>query len=392
VLTALRRLATEWKEQGRFKRLAPEARSIVVYAEDAASWVHLGPIVEELVGRLERSVCYLTSSETDPVFERDLPNLSCFYIGEGTLRAALFATLQADVVVMTVPDLHTREIKRSRASVHYVYVFHSLVSTHMAYREHAFDHFDTLLCCGPHHVAETRATEVEYGLEPKRLIEHGYGRLDSILAEAEDRAARPAPPTDPLRVLGAPSWNARGVIEAHGVEVTRTLLAAGFDVTVRPHPFTLRKWPDAVAALEQNFSSHERFTLETDMSSQESLLAADVMISDWSGAAMEYAFGQERPVLFLDVPRKVNNPKYTRITCEPLEASIRGEIGTVHSPEAIGELPAAVSQLCANPGEYRERIRRVREQTVFNVGCSAALGAEAIAERADEFHGVGAGT
>ena len=35
------------------------------------------------------------------------------------------------------------------------------------------------------------------------------------------------------------------------------------------------------------------------------------MVSDWSGVAMEFAFGLERPVLFIDVPRKTNNPEKT---------------------------------------------------------------------------------
>jgi len=391
VFSGIRRIAAEWKEQARFKRLPAEARSIVFYAEDAASWVHLGPVVEELVGELDRRVCYLTSNATDPVFERNLPKLECFYIGEGMLRATLFAAIQADVLVMTMPDLETMQIKRSRAKVHYAYVFHSLVSSHMIYRAHAFDHYDSLLCCGPHHVEEARATEAELGLAPRRLIEHGYGRLDAILAERERRDERPPAAEAPLRVLVAPSWGAQGLIEAHGVETTRVLLDAGYFVTLRPHPFTARKWPESIAALEREFSGHERFFLETNMSSQDSLHASDLMISDWSGAALEYAFGQERPVLFLDVPRKVNNPEYERIPCEPLEASVRAEIGVVHAPDALDELPAAVERLCADPSRFREQIRRLREQNVFNVGHSGRAGADAIAELADEFRGVGAG-
>ena len=32
------------------------------------------------------------------------------------------------------------------------------------------------------------------------------------------------------------------------------------------------------------------------------------MVSDWSGAALEYSFGLKKPVIFLDLPKKVNNP------------------------------------------------------------------------------------
>ena len=36
--------------------------------------------------------------------------------------------------------------KKSKNKVHYVYIQHSLVSLHMAYREGAFDHYDYILC------------------------------------------------------------------------------------------------------------------------------------------------------------------------------------------------------------------------------------------------------
>lgn len=51
------------------------------------------------------------------------------------------------------------------------------------------------------------------------------------------------------------------------------------------------------------------------------------MVSDWSDAALEYAFCRESPVLFVDVPRKVNNPAWQEIGLEPIEASIRDKIG-----------------------------------------------------------------
>ena len=63
--------------------------------------------------------------------------------------------MDVDVVVMTMPDLNQFQIKRSRFSVHYVHVQHSLVSLHMIYRKGAFDHFDTVFC-SYHHIAEIR--------------------------------------------------------------------------------------------------------------------------------------------------------------------------------------------------------------------------------------------
>ena len=220
----------------RFGRLSSAERCIVVYAEDASSWVHLGPIVEALTTRQGRSVTYLTSSLSDPVLEAPPARVRAFYVGEGWSRTYLFTALEARVVVMTMPDLETFHIKRSRAhAVRYVYVFHSIVSTHMIYRPAAFDHYDTVLCVGPHHVAEIRAREALQGLPAKELVEHGYGRLEAILERARGARAE-APPLDPMRVLIAPSWGPDGLLETRGAAVVDVLLQAGFHVTIRPHP------------------------------------------------------------------------------------------------------------------------------------------------------------
>ena len=52
---SIRRFFRQWQEWRRFKGLAAEHRSIVVYSEDTASWAHLGAIVEALLSRFDGS-------------------------------------------------------------------------------------------------------------------------------------------------------------------------------------------------------------------------------------------------------------------------------------------------------------------------------------------------
>ena len=61
------------------------------------------------------------------------------------------------------------------------------------------------------------------------------------------------------------------------------------------------------------------------------------MICDWSGAALDYAFGLNKPVIFIDVPRKVNNPDYQELGVECFEVWIRDHIGVVSSSSNIIE-------------------------------------------------------
>lgn len=356
-------------------RTAPARRRIVFYSEGPAYWVHLGPVVESLLEMGGGPICYVSSDERDPGLALEHPDLSVFCVGEGVNRTLFFQFLEAGLLVMTMPDLETFHIKRSSAHpVHYVYLFHSLVSTHMIYRKGAFDHFDALLTAGPHHDAEIRENERIHELPEKRLLPHGYHRLEAIM----ERAGRhPGPsPEGPLKVLIAPSWGESGLLELGAEPLVAALLEAGFQVTVRPHPQTRRLRPEALDGLMRRFGGDEDCVFEEEMADQESLQRAHVMISDWSGAALEYAFGLERPVLFIDTPRKVNNPDYGKLSQEPLEVRLRNEIGAVLAPEEMVRAPEVIRDLTAAPDAFAARIRACRARWVHHPGESARRGAE----------------
>ena len=142
-----------------------------------------------------------------------------------------------------------------------------------------------------------------------------------------------------------------------------------------------------MAELNRRFEDKRDFSYETEMGSQESLHASDIMISDWGGAAYEYAFGLERPVIFIDLPRKVNNPEYKKILLEsgylePIEVAIRSKIGLVVSTDRLEDIPKQIEELCSNPDSYKRQIRKIRSENIYNIGRSGVIGAAYIAESA----------
>lgn len=381
-MTSIKKFIWSWHDLQRFRKLPVVERRIVFYSEGRAYGSFLAPVMESLIEKHGVRLCYLTSDATDPFLNSDDGRIATFYIGRGIAMITAFQNLKAGVLVMTMPDLNMFHIKRSVHPVHYVYLHHSMVSTHMIYREGAFDHFDSILCVGPHQVAETRAWERLRGLPEKRLFEHGYGPLDALLHEAAHRPPRPPLRGDGRRVLLAPSWGAKGILEAHANALVEILLTAGHRVWVRPHPRTRQLAPQALDDLTARFGGHERFIIDEDTTALDALFDAEVMITDWSGVALEFALGLKRPVLFIDVPRKINNPHYQDIEPVPLEVVCREEIGAVLDPNELGRAPAMVETLCQDRGAFTERARRLSAKTVFNVGKSGARGAEIIARLA----------
>lgn len=367
-----------WK----IRRLPAEARRIVFYAEGPADWAHLGPLVDHLADQTATPVLCLTSSAADPVLRDSRPNRAALYIGGGLPMALLLRTLDAKVCVMTMLDLDQYHVKRSINPVHYVYVFHCLYSTHMIYRERAFDAYDTVFCCGPHHVEEIRARERLFGLKAKSLVEHGYGRLDRILSRrSREPDAGPAAQGKP-NVLLASTWGSASIAESpHLDRLVKPILAAGLRLTVRLHPMSLRRNPALPAQIAARFASG-LLTVDTDMRSTESLQVANVMITDWSGATADFCLGYEKPVLFIETPPKVNNPAFERLSIEPLEVRLRRELGPSLSLDELEKAPEVLERLCRDRGAKAGAIRQFRQRFVFNPGKSAAVGAACILDLA----------
>jgi hypothetical protein len=286
-----------------------------------------------------------------------------FYIN--SLISFFTDILDSKSSLMTMPDLDQYQIKRSHRQVHYVYTQHSLVSLHMAYRKGAFDHFDTILCSGSYHFREIRAMEDQYGLPPKMLVEHGYSRLFKIIDEDEKRTHVATDGTAPKHVLIAPSWGNQGLIETVGREIVQLLLDGDFKVTLRPHPQTVKFAKGKIDTILNLFSSNPLFTFEVDVASQDSLHQSDVMISDWSGAALEYAFGLKKPVLFVDVPRKVNNQDYEELELVPFEDWVREKIGRVLSVQDLHRVNAILTEM-VNSSQMLTEIENVRRANLFD--------------------------
>jgi len=360
----------------RFKKLPAQDRSIVFYTEHSGYHPCFEGIIERLIHQYDRTICYITSDKHDPILKNSDPRIRPFYLNR--LLPFFMAFVDCKVFVMTLTDLNHFHLKRSIHPVHYVYVFHALVSTHMAYRYGAFDHYDSILCTGPHHVEEIRRHEELNGLTPKTLIEAGYYRLERIYQDCQEYVRQGRSQSGRQTILIAPSWGADNVLESCGEELIGMLLREGYQVIVRPHPETVKRSPRLIAGLAARFDKSAGFTLERSVATHDSLLKADVLICDGSGVALEYALGTERPVLFLDVPVKIRNQRYGELGVEPLELAVRTRIGVVVKPEELTSVPSVISQLVSSAPQYKSDIMALREGCVFHFGESAGIGASYI--------------
>ncbi|MEA3411461.1 MAG: CDP-glycerol glycerophosphotransferase family protein [Pseudomonadota bacterium] len=372
---------SSWNASRRFSRSPETWRRIVFYSESGQYWHHFRPIILELTDGLDRNVSYLTSDPHDPGLEAAEDRLRAYYIYPGLIRILLFQFMKADVVVLTMLDLNNFELKRSIHPAHYVYTFHGMGSTHMVDHANSYDHYDSIFCVGPHQMREIRRREEMACLPARYLVEHGYTRLETLMAEGREHVRETH---DRPVILIAPTWGEESLLDCCGEGLVRVLLDAGYRVIVRPHYHTLKLTPEVIDRLVERFGENPRFTLITRMGESASLFESDLMICDWSSSAIEYALGLEKPVLYIDVPKRIRNPEFQAYGIEPIEIFIRERIGEVLSPQTLEEAPRTIERLLKAPDAFRRSIAALREEIVFNLGHSAPAAAKALAEIADD--------
>ncbi len=367
----------EWKELKSFNNLSESQRSIVFYAENKASINHFNSLIHELTENMNLDICYVTSVKDDPIHENLNPKMRSFYIGDGTVRTKFFLGLKAKILIMDMPDLETYHIKRSKIyPVHYIYIFHSIFSVHSYLRKGAVDNYDTIFCVGPHHKNEIQETEKIYNLKPKNLISFGFPRLDTLLNEKQNYSKNFD--TNNNLILLTPSYGKNNLLEICGFELIKILLESNFKVLLRPHFKILKDSKKLISKILDEFGNNPNFSLENGVIPSKLFHSSICMISDWSGISFEYAFTFERPVIFIDVPKKILNPNFHDILLEPIEISYRDKIGFVVSPHELKTIPDLIYKSKNNDLSIIESIKKIRSRTIYNLGESAIIGAQYI--------------
>ena len=374
---------SEWEELKKINRLSQDERSIVFYAENKASMNHFQGLILELTEKMNLQICYVTSNKGDPILSTKNKKILPFYIGDGTARTKFFSSLKAKILIMDMPDLGNLHIKRSNEyPVHYIYLFHSMYSVHSYLRKGAVDNYDTIFCVGSHQIKEIRKTENVYGLKPKKLINYGYGRLDTLLQKKKDSQITNSNVND--LIIISPSYGDDNLLEKCGDKLIDLLLKSNFRVMLRPHIRTLRDSKELIDSIKKKFGQNPNFILETGVINFDSLNNSICMISDWSGISLEYAFTFERTVIFIDVPKKILNPNWSDIKIEPIEISIRDKIGHIVSPNNLEEILDLIRSLDKNTQDISEQIKEIRQKTIYNIGGSAHIGSEYIRQLHNE--------
>lgn len=387
----IHKLGRIWNECKVFFRVLPimlrdYRNHVCFYSEGAHEWPHFAHLLEELVVGKGCKVLYLSSSKHDADRFSDHPQIQGCYIGSDFTRMMFFRLLQTKVMVLSLPDLDQYSLRRSIHPVHYVYLFHAMNSVHSIYQNRAFHAYDSFFCVGPHHVAELRRYEQVHQLGQRTLIPYGYGRLDRILSETArlmEVAKTDSIAQDSKVILVAPTWGKSSFIEdERGLDFVTQLLKTPFSIVLRLHPETKRHHPRLVERLRA--MRHERFLLDEELDGSSWLRRADLMISDWSSAAFEFAFSRLKPVVFVDSPSKILNTRFEEFGMTPIEVGLRQTIGRTIAMDRADTVSEVVADVLGKSETYENVILAERTRVVYHLGASHKVGADYIESLVNE--------
>lgn len=371
------------REKADAKKFSMADKQLVFYALTSGQYKFYKNIIDYILQHSDIVIHYLTNDPNDAVFQKESRKLIPYYVGQQK-TISIMLKLNTDIMVTTVPDLQTLHMKRSvvRDDIEYIYTFHSLTSTHLIYRENAFDNFDTVFCVGQHQTSELRYREELAGLPKRNLVKVGYGLYDQLL-ESYSHLKHSESSKKP-RILIAPSWQADNIFDICIDKILEALLGRGYTLVLRPHPQYVRLFPEKMEALVNRYLEHKRsgeVVFELDFSSNESIFASDLLITDWSGVSYEFSYCTLKPCVFINTPMKILNPNYPHYPMEALDIMLRDKVGVSIEVGDVGTINEAVSGLLADANLYKEQIEEMVKQYVYHPTRSGEAGGKYILRR-----------
>lgn len=349
-----------FSEYKQVSALLKSKQPVVFYAESRHYYSYFEQLIADLLANSEIPIFYITSDAKDPLLQDAPARIKVIYAK--WMLGFLFSRLKARVMIMTMPDLGNFLFKRSKEVGTYIYIFHAAVSTHQQYRKNAFVHYDTIFCTGEYQQKEIRRAEELYADTSKELVPYGYPLLDTI----QKKAGQPKAGTTTPVILIAPSWFEGCIFDTCLPELLQQLASLSYTVILRSHPEYEKRKKKDFKKVKQLMASYPAMMIDTEPDVMKRLAGTDILITDRSGIAFEFAFGVGKPVLFIETALKQNNPDWKELEIEPVENSIRAELGVAISPAQINNIHETIGIVERMSDGFPEKIIALKKKIFYN--------------------------
>ena len=141
----------------------------------------------------------------------------------------------------------------------------------------------------------------------------------------------------------------------------KNLLDTGYHVIIRPHPQSFTADKDVIDRLMAEFPDSENLEWNRDNDNFEVLRRSDIMISDFSGVMLDFAFIFDKPVIYADIEFDKGQYDYYFLKEEPWSLTMLPKIGmglTIDNAAGVKDL---IEECLTNP-KFKETRAQAREE------------------------------
>ena len=141
-------------------------------------------------------------------------------------------------------------------------------------------------------------------------------------------------------------------------------------MNLRPHSNIQKNDYEILKSITKKNKHNANFKIENSNETFKEVFESEYLITDWSGIGLEFAFVTERPVIFIDTEKKINNLKYNDISHLPIEITLRDQIGIIVKLENIGNMNKYLEELNNKKKYFQDNIINARKKYIYNLGNS----------------------
>jgi hypothetical protein len=302
---------------------------LAIFSEGKIYWIYFKDIVEELIKR-KIKFTYYTMDMNDPAldlhdFSNENEDFSVFkvkFVGSGNKGYSAISNLKEQNILATTPNIGSPgyPIKKPKNCKNLMHIFHA---TGMGYKKGGLDNYDTILL---------HQSNFANLFENKKVVLAGLPYLDTLIENAKSMQNN----TDGKTILIASTWGSGGILKSYGSKFILDLANAGYNVIVRPHPYSYVCEKDFIDNLQKELPG---IPFSTEINNLSVLSKADVLISELSGVRLDFYLAFKRPVISLE------SGKRDEYEHDEWSVEISKDIGVYVKKEDVENLPQIVKSL-----------------------------------------------
>ena len=360
--------------------IANKSIPFVIFSDNKRYWSVFEPICREMIKR-GKEIVYITASPDDPALSCEYPNVKAECIENENKLFTKLNFLKADIVLSTTPGLDVYQWKRSKEVKYYVHLPHAATEI-ILYRMFGIDYYDSVLLSGDYQADDIRALEKLRELPAKELVKVGIPYMDEMAKRLEKN---PEVANHPRTVLLAPSWGQSAIFSVYGSKIIDVFLKTGYHIIIRPHPQSFSSEKDMMDKLMREYPESEQLEWNRDNDNFEVLKRADIMVSDFSGVAFDFALVYNKPIIYTDP--KIDISVYDAWWLDkPLwTASALPRLGRELTDDNMENLKELIDN-CLEDSQYTQGREEVKAETWAYTGEGAARVADYLINKYDELN------